>query len=114
MIRFLIDENLPATLLDKLTVPTMHATDLGSQPTDDSLWEYARREGWTLLTKDADFFDRIILYGSPPKVVWLRTGNLRRSVLDDLIVGRMPRIMNLLVEADLVEVHDDRLESFRS
>lgn len=113
MIRFLIDENLPATLATSLPVPCMHATDLGGQPTDDALWEYARREGWVILTKDADFFDRLTLQGPPPKVVWMRTGNLRRAAQDALMAARMPHLLRLLTEADLVEVHDDRLESFK-
>ena len=56
MIRILIDENLPASLAAKLDCTCMHATDLGEQPTDKQLWDHARRENWTLLTKDSDFF----------------------------------------------------------
>lgn len=113
MIRFLIDENLPATLAARLPVPCMHATDLGDQPTDTFLWEYARSEGWSLLTKDTDFFDRLTLHGPPPKVVWLRTGNLRRTALEETIAAQMPQILTLLEDADLVEVHADRLESLK-
>lgn len=113
MPRFLIDENLPATLAAKLAVPCMHATDLGNQPTDDTVWNHARDNDWIILTKDADFFNRLTLQGAPPKVVWLRTGNLRRNAQDALLVARMPQIISLLGGADLVEVHDDRLESFK-
>ena len=113
MIRFLIDENLPATLATKLPVVCMHATDLGEQPTDTFLWEYARGEGWSLLTKDTDFFDRLTLIGPPPKVVWLRTGNLRRMELEELVAAQIHRVLSLLEGADLVEVHADRLETFK-
>jgi len=113
VIRFLVDENLPATLAAKVPVSCLHATDLGGQPTDDSLWSYARREGWIILTKDADFFERLALEGPPPKVVWVRTGNLRRSQLDELLAAQMPAIIRLLGDHDLVEVHQDRLESFK-
>lgn len=68
MIRILIDENLPAALAPRLGCICMHANDLGPQPTDKYLWDYAKREGWTLLTKDADFFEQLALEGSPPKV----------------------------------------------
>jgi len=113
VIRFLIDENLPATLAATLTVPSMHAGDLGDQPTDAVLWEHARRDGWVILTKDADFFDRLLLQGPPPKVAWVRTGNLRRRALEAMLEARLSVILRLLKEADLVEIHDDRLESFR-
>jgi len=110
VIRLLIDENLPATLATKLGCPCLHATDLGEQPTDKQLWDHGRREGWTLLTKDADFFERLALEGAPPKVIWLRTGNLRRIELETILMRLWPQISALLVSVDLVEVHGDRLE----
>jgi predicted nuclease of predicted toxin-antitoxin system len=113
VIRLLVDENLPATLAAKLALPCMHATELGEQCTDDSLWRFARQNGCIILTKDADFFERLALEGPPPKVVWVRTGNLRRSELDDLLAGQMPSILGLIAQSDLVEVHHDRLESFK-
>ena len=61
MIRLLIDENLPAALADKLDCPCLHATALGEQPADKLIWDHGRREGWTLLTKDTDFFERLAL-----------------------------------------------------
>tara|TARA_R110002074_G_scaffold369591_1_gene544348 strand:+ start:195 stop:539 length:345 start_codon:yes stop_codon:yes gene_type:complete len=113
VLRFLIDENLPATLAAKLTVPCLHATDLGEQATDNALWNHARNNGWVILTKDGDFFNQLTLEGGPPKVVWVRTGNLRRSAQDAMLVARMPQIISLLDSADLVEVYDDRLETFK-
>ncbi len=110
MIRILIDENLPATVSGKLDCVCVHATDLGPQPTDKELWDYARREHWTLLSKDADFFEQLVLNGAPPKVIWLRTGNLRRAELEALLTRRWPQITLLLATADLIEVHADRIE----
>jgi predicted nuclease of predicted toxin-antitoxin system len=110
VIRILIDENLPATLAAKLDCLCMHATDLGEQSTDKQLWDHARRENWTLLTKDSDFFEQLAIQGAPPKVIWLRTGNLRRTDLENLVIKRCPQITALLSTSDLIEVHTDRLE----
>jgi len=63
----LIDENLPASLALLLPVTCSHATDIGQQPTDTALWTYARQRDWTILTRDTDFFDRLMLEGPPPK-----------------------------------------------
>jgi predicted nuclease of predicted toxin-antitoxin system len=43
--------------------------------TDDIVWEFARTNRYCIVTQDADFAERSRLYGSPPKVVWLRCGN---------------------------------------
>jgi len=74
----LIDGNLPLSLAKFLPVGCSHATDIGRQPTDSLLWSHARERDWTILTRDPDFFDRIMLHGPPPKVIWVRLGNIRK------------------------------------
>ena len=42
---------------------------------DETVWEQALAEGYTIVTKDADFADLGMLRGFPPKVIWVRIGN---------------------------------------
>jgi predicted nuclease of predicted toxin-antitoxin system len=109
----LIDENLPRSLARLLPVESFHATDLGQQPSDSQLWTHAKEQNCILLTRDTDFFDRLILEGPPPKVIWVRLGNIRRLDLECLLVRLWPAIMDLLEDADLVEVHPTALESVK-
>ena len=37
--------------------------------TDDTVWSFARREGFTIVTLDADFADMAALRGAPPKII---------------------------------------------
>jgi predicted nuclease of predicted toxin-antitoxin system len=39
------------------------------------IWQYAKTNGFILVSQDADFADMATLYGPPPKVIWLRCGN---------------------------------------
>lgn len=56
-----------------------HVTRMGLATASDlELWNYAREHGFTLVTKDVDFHELASLYGSPPKVVWLKCGNRPR------------------------------------
>ena len=75
---FLLDENLPRRLAFALSLPVTHAKQLGSSPSDTELWEYARSNSLVIVTKDADFSDRILVSLPPPWVVHLRFGNMRR------------------------------------
>jgi predicted nuclease of predicted toxin-antitoxin system len=109
----LIDENLPSSLARLLPVACSHATDIGPQPTDSQLWVLARENHWTVLTRDTDFFDRIILEGPPPKVIWVRLGNIRKAELESLLIERWPAICNLLTDSDLVEIHPGALEAVK-
>lgn len=42
---------------------------------DREIWNFAKKEEYTIVTFDADFYDLVVLYGHPPKVIWLRIGN---------------------------------------
>lgn len=114
MNHLLIDENLPASLAATLPVPCSHAADLGKQPTDRQLWQHARERNWNIITRDTDFFDRLMLDGLPPKVIWVRLGNIRKRDLESLLLRRWPQISDLLRVANLVEVHPDSLEAFQT
>ena len=111
MKHLLIDENLPASLALLLPVTCSHATDIAQQATDSELWIHARRRDWTILTRDTDFFDRLMLEGPPPKIIWVRLGNIRKGELESLLSRLWPAISTLLTDADLVEVHPTTLEA---
>jgi predicted nuclease of predicted toxin-antitoxin system len=77
--KLLFDQNLsprlPHTLSD-LYPESAHVREVGLRDaTDMEVWEFAKREGFMLVSKDSDFQHRSILYGSPPKFLWLRVGN---------------------------------------
>jgi predicted nuclease of predicted toxin-antitoxin system len=42
---------------------------------DRTVWEYARVNGFAIVSKDEDFHQLSFLYGAPPKVVWVRLGD---------------------------------------
>lgn len=75
----LIDENLPLPAALPTTLAMVHSRQLGEQPSDSFLWEYAITHDPVILTKDADCSQRLQLSGPPPQVVHLRAGNMRRS-----------------------------------
>ncbi|HYR57423.1 MAG TPA: DUF5615 family PIN-like protein [Chthoniobacteraceae bacterium] len=53
---------------------------------DEEIWEYARQHGFVLVSKDSDFCERSLLFGAPPKLVWLQVGNCTREFLVNLLV----------------------------
>ena len=53
-----------------------HVSALNLQEAADTfVWGYAQAAGFCIVTQDVDFAERSRLYGSPPKVLWLRCGN---------------------------------------
>jgi predicted nuclease of predicted toxin-antitoxin system len=107
---FLFDENLPARLRFSPKLPIVPVSNVGKIPSDSQIWEFARRRELVIVSKDADFSDRIIAQTPPPWVVHLRFGNLRRNEFQDLLARVWPQIETLLKSHKLVNVYSDRLE----
>ena len=83
------DENLSPKLpglLAALFPGSAHVRECGRPgQTDEEVWEYAQANGFTIVSKDSDFQQRSLLYGHPPRLVWLRIGNCTRQQLVQLI-----------------------------
>ena len=73
--KLLFDENLSprlAQLLGGDYAGSAHVTGVGLRGADDrQIWEHARSNGFTIISKDTDFRERSFVAGHPPKVVWL-------------------------------------------
>jgi predicted nuclease of predicted toxin-antitoxin system len=107
---FFFDENLPSRIRLVPSLLLIPATELGASPTDSQLWEFARQRELVIVSKDADFSERIILHAPPPWVVHLRFGNLRRNEFHALLVRVWPQVETLLKTHKLVNVYADRVE----
>jgi predicted nuclease of predicted toxin-antitoxin system len=80
-----LSPRLVATLAD-LYPDSSHVYLLGLDRADDKeIWEYARREGFLIVTKGADFSDLVVLRGFPPKIVWIRRGNCKSSAIESML-----------------------------
>ena len=63
-----------------------HVRMIGLAEADDrAIWQYAKANGYTIVSQDADFAEMALLLGSPPKVIWLRTGNRPRAAITALL-----------------------------
>lgn len=107
---WLLDQNLPGRLKFTPSLPVVQATGIGESPTDSQLWEYAKKYQLAIVTKDADFSDRIILQEPPPWVIHIRFGNLRRHEFHTTLQRAWPQAEALLPRHKLVNIYTDRVE----
>lgn len=77
--KLLLDQNISRKLVKELEglFPGLnHVYLLGlHKASDEEIWNYARDNGFTIVTQDSDFNERSLIFGYPPKVIWLRTNN---------------------------------------
>jgi predicted nuclease of predicted toxin-antitoxin system len=98
--KLLFDQNLSFKLVRrvwKLFPASSQVRLLGLDRADDNtVWEYARRNGYVLVTQDVDYSNLSALRGYPPKIVWLRCGNRPTGYIEALLTQNHARIIQFL------------------
>jgi predicted nuclease of predicted toxin-antitoxin system len=88
-VKLLFDQNLSPSLprlLADIYPESVHVRGIGMRDaTDTEIWEHAKADGFVIVSKDSDFQARSLLYGSPPKFVWLRVGNCPVKAIEELL-----------------------------
>jgi predicted nuclease of predicted toxin-antitoxin system len=95
-VRLLFDRNLSHRLAGQLAAEfpgSAHVRDAGlAAASDPDVWTYAATHGFVIVSKDTDFQQRALLYGHPPKVVWVRLGNCSTATVAALLRSRLAEI----------------------
>lgn len=98
--KLLFDENLAPSLvlvLVDIFPQSEHVARIGLGAAQDrEVWEYAREHHYTLVSKDSDFHELSLLYGSPPKVVWIRRGNCTTRQIEFILRNKQEDIRSLV------------------
>lgn len=103
--KLLFDQNLSRKLVARLINIYPNSSHVQfhqlAEETDTEIWEFAKLNGFCIVTQDADFAEKSSLYGSPPKVVWLRCGNVPTQQVERLLRSGSGAIQELLRNPDL-------------
>lgn len=87
--KLLFDQNLSPRLtrmLADIYPESIHVREIGLRDADDLvIWQYARAQGFVIVSKDSDFQQRSLLHGAPPKFIWLRVGNCTVKTIESLL-----------------------------
>ena len=98
--KLLLDANLSFRLLEviKQSFPdSAHVKDLGLESAgDEVIWNYAQNNGFAIVSKDSDFRHWSFFYGAPPKVIYIKRGNLSTDLYTKLLKDCTGRIVAFL------------------
>jgi len=94
--KLLLDQNLSPKLTANFTnsfdeikqVQELHL----DKADDNSILEFARSGGFTIVSRDSDFNDLVSFFGFPPKVIWIRRGNCSTNDIKLLLENNLDRI----------------------
>ncbi len=96
--KLLFDQNLSfrfIELFSDIYPGSAHVRDVGLQAAkDEAVWLYARQHGLTIISKDVDFHQRSLLFGAPPRVIWIALGNCSTDDIATLLRNRHRDILD--------------------
>jgi predicted nuclease of predicted toxin-antitoxin system len=91
-VRFLLDQNLSPRLcnsLRDLCEEAVHVRDVElEKATDATVWKFAGENGYIIVTKDSDFNQLSLLFGHPPKIIWIGLGNCTTRDIEFVLQAR--------------------------
>ena len=115
--KFVVDVNLPPRLARWLIScghEAVHLADSGRlTDTDTEIWEQAKDQERIIVSKDCDFYDRVLIFGAPPQVFHIAVGNCSNDHLFELIQSQWSEIETALASgAKLICLSQEKIEVF--
>jgi predicted nuclease of predicted toxin-antitoxin system len=106
-VKLLLDQNISHKLLKSLASlypESSHVRMHGLKAAqDESVWDFAGENGFMIVSKDSDFYQRSLLFGFPPKVIWIRRGNCSTELIEQILKERY---------ADIERFHRDKRHAY--
>jgi len=87
--KLLFDQNISHRILHLLSEKFQGSSHVKTEGLinmpDKAIWDFAKENNFTIVTQDSDFNDLNSLYGFPPKIIWIRTGNLTTKAIFEIL-----------------------------
>lgn len=94
--KLIFDQNISRKLVNQLKdifPDSTHVSLLHLEAAlDTEIWDYSRDNGFTIVTQDSDFNERSLLFGHPPKIIWIRTGNTSTKNIEGILKKKQKEI----------------------
>ncbi len=110
MKRYLVDANMPYYFSLWRNEAYEHVIDIDPRMTDSAIWAYAKAYRLTIITKDADFSDRILLNDPPPRVIHIRFGNMKMKEFHATLARLWHDVLSMSEKYKLVIVYKEKIE----
>ncbi len=104
----LFDQNISYKIISKIKDIFPNAKQVKGvglmDRSDLEIWSFAKNNNYCIVTFDSDFYDLSLVKGTPPKIIWLRTGNITTNSIEELIRSNQLLIEEFLANPDYKEI----------
>ena len=93
-------------MFQTFSIQAQSLVSLGLRDANDlDVFHAARTAGATIMSKDQDFVDLVLMHDTPPQIIWVTCGNTSNAFLRNLLQRVFPQILQLLESGEpLVEL----------
>lgn len=102
--KLLLDENLSRRMVPLIALHYLGSSQVAllglERASDTAIRDYARQHDFVIVTKDSDFVDLSTLYGQPPKLILLKTGNQPWQATAQTLIAHRERLESALLTAN--------------
>lgn len=103
--KLLLDENLSRRIIPLIESHYPGSSQIAllklERASDCNIWMYARENHFVVVTKDSDFIDLSAFYGSPPKLILLKTGNQSWQSTAKILIENCEKLTKTLSASDV-------------
>ncbi|MGB0165553.1 MAG: DUF5615 family PIN-like protein [Luteibaculum sp.] len=103
--KLLFDQNISYKIVARLldTFPnSRQVRDLGLVDCSDrEIWSFAKENNFVIVTFDADFYDFSLVWGHPPKIIWIRSMDQTTSAVEILLKRNKSIVEDFVLNSDL-------------
>lgn len=109
--KLLFDQNISSKivrLLEEKFPSSTHVLFEGLENAPDlKIFNFAKKNGYAIVTFDSDFVDLSLVKDSPPKIIWLRSGNLTTTNISRLLLNNSSNVQHFLEskEKSILEIN---------
>ncbi|GLR19510.1 DUF5615 family PIN-like protein [Portibacter lacus] len=106
--KLFFDQNISYRILKKienLFPKSIHTStvDLNGKQ-DKEIRNYCQSNHYTIVTFDADFYELANLFGHPPKIIWIRTGNTSTNNIAKILIEHYLDIKDFISHPDYAKI----------
>lgn len=110
MKKYLIDVNLPSRFSFWSSDEFEHVININDEMKDTEIWEYSKINNLTIISKDADFSEMMMINNPPPRVIHIKVGNMKIKELHQFLNKIWPEITRMNKTYKLIRVFSHKLE----
>ncbi len=102
--KLFFDQNISYRIVKKVNEifpESIHCSTAGLNGKPDLLLrKFCKENNFTIITFDSDFYEMANLYGHPPKIIWIRSGNKTTNEISNLLHKYESQIKDFIIDKE--------------